>query len=795
MKLKAKLSLVTSITVSISVALITIFAIYNYKRNVKKNIESYRQEETEKVKRHLRDIVNIAYDLVTVGYQKANDSEYIKRFYSQLFVPKDSTGIDSAAVYDFIQKDILKQAIENIRVLRYAGDGYIWINNVSLPYRVVMHPLNPELEGKKLDGPEFNVVKGTKQNIYAAFAEICNRNGAGYLEYEWFKPGEIEKKPKISYIRLFEPKGWVIGAGVYIDNIDKVIFEKSGDLKEQVNQLIAFIIVVGLLLIIFATWILYKMGDNITKAIYVVKDILYDIAQGRTVEKMKKKRSDEIGEMEKSVNALIDGISAYSKFANEIRKGNFAAQFESLSEEDELGNSLVNMRASLQMAKEEDAKRKEKDRKQNWVSDGLAKFGDILRIYIADSDKLADLIIENLIEYLEANQGGIFILNNENEAEPYLELKASYAYDRKKYHERKIKLKEGLIGTCAIEKELIYMTNIPQDYVKITSGLGKATPRNLLIVPLKVEEELLGVIELVSFHIFEPYQIQFVEKTAESIASALQSVKISSHTENLLRESQIQAEEKSKQEKQMQQVIAELQHFKKEASEKENKMIYLINAIESSLILAKFDLEGYLQHANKQFLNFSSYRIDEVKGEHISQFIHGRDRTGFRQQWEQLLRGGKHIKIDLRFKTKYEETWLLVTFSPIRNNFGKINQILFLADNISERKKQEEEVQAFLEQMQEKNIKLSFEEMELKQRIEELRDEKKELSKLKVEQEKLVANLKHANDEQLIEIERIKHEEISKSKKELESHSRRYMQKVIALKKELTKLKSQLKSR
>jgi PAS domain S-box-containing protein len=223
-----------------------------------------------------------------------------------------------------------------------------------------------------------------------------------------------------------------------------------------------------------------------------------------------------------------------------------------------LGASLNNLKKVLVTRREQEQTRIREDEIRNWSTHGVALFNDILRMDNNNLEKLCLNIIRNIIQYLSANQGGIFLIDKE-EGSTYLDLVAAYAFDRQKFLKKRIGIGEGLAGTCAMEKKTILLSRIPQDYMEITSGLGGARPSCLLIVPLKKEEDVLGVLEIASFNAFKPHEVEFVEKVAESIASALITVRLHLQTSQYLERFQQQAEEMKAQDEELRQNIEELQ--------------------------------------------------------------------------------------------------------------------------------------------------------------------------------------------------------------------------------------------
>jgi PAS domain S-box-containing protein len=391
-------------------------------------------------------------------------------------------------------------------------------------------------------------------------------------------------------------------------------------------------------------------------------------------------------------------------FTQHLIQDKLSAEFE-VGEDDQIGKALINLRDNLVKNKSIEISRRKEDDQRNWVAEGLAKFSEILRKNNDNLNDLAYSIIHNLVKYINANQAGFFILQEQDD-DKYFEMSACYAYDRKKFADKRISWGDGLIGTCALERKTIYMTNVPNEYVTITSGLGKATPSCLLIVPLIVNDGIHGVLEIASFKKFEPFEIEFVEKVAESIASTISTVKINVRTARLLKESQEQAEILASQEEQMRQNMEELQATQEEAARQNEKFISFTNSVNHTLIRAEFLSDGTLIYANNKFIQKLGYndKID-VEGRQVSMFINKKDKELFDQIWHDIIRGKEHFEGDIKLQTRQgKDLWTMATLTPQKKD-DEVDRIIFLAIDTTDQKKQSLDFEAQIEAMNRSSLK------------------------------------------------------------------------------------------
>jgi PAS domain S-box-containing protein len=398
-----------------------------------------------------------------------------------------------------------------------------------------------------------------------------------------------------------------------------------------------------------------------------------------------------------------------TNFISHLIRGDFSADFE-IDQDDKLGKSLLNLRDTLKSNQEIAEARRNEDDIRNWTAEGLAKFGEILR---RDNDNLHNLaynVIKNLTDYLEGLQGGFYLVQGDEESERHFELMAFYAYGRKKYSDKRIKWGKGIIGTSAIEHKTIHITDLPDSYISVTSGLGKANPQALLVTPLIANAELFGVLEVASLNDFRKEHVAFFEAVAESTASILSTVKMNMQTARLLEESKAQSQTLAAQEEEMRQNMEELQATQEEAARQAERFLKLETTVNHTMLRAEYDIHGTLLYANSRFLQKLEYNSNsEVEGKPISMFMSKKDEEWFNRIWAGLSEGGRHFEGYMKHVTKNEkDLWTMAIYTCIRNEEGEAEKILFLGIDTTEQKKQSLGLEGIVDAVNRASMKIIF---------------------------------------------------------------------------------------
>ncbi len=325
--------------------------------------------------------------------------------------------------------------------------------------------------------------------------------------------------------------------------------------------------------------------------------------------------------------------------------------------------SSEQIKSDLQNTNEKIVRLRRAEEQNAWINEGLAA---IASVKTTDNNikEYSFQVLKNVIQYLNLNQGQFFIKSEDEEGE-YFSLSATYAFDRRKYINKQIRKGQGLLGQLFYDKELIYLTEIPEDYIQIKSGLGGALPRSICLLPFSSEGEIYGAMEIASFNNLEDHHFEYLEKIAARIGFNLAAISAHSTTERMLEESQSLTQEMRAQEEEIRQNMEELEATQIHMKTKQKEM----DAVLSSLSTVELDLEGRVNSANEVFMGITGYKQETIVGKPYRNLIpqHGNDPVQYEIMWNSILEGrtfsGEFRIVDAEGK----EIWMAGNFTPIFN--------------------------------------------------------------------------------------------------------------------------------
>jgi PAS domain S-box-containing protein len=387
-------------------------------------------------------------------------------------------------------------------------------------------------------------------------------------------------------------------------------------------------------------------------------------------------------------------IERNASFAKKIGEGSFDVDFKP-DASDPLGHSLVIMRDNL-------LANNEKESEQNYIAEGKEIVSDILRIH-NKIDELSYQVIVNLIHYVKAIQGALYLYEEEENS---LINVATYAYNRKKFVNQEFKVGQGLVGQCAFEMDVIYLTEIPSDYVSITSGiLGEAKPQSILIVPLITDEKLQGVIEIASLEPAIPeLTIKFMRELGEIIARTIFNLRINQKTETLLLEAQKMTTELQENEEQLRQNAEEMRVTQEELQRSNEQLESKIREVEN----AQKRLNALLENASEIItiynenlsITYQSPSVKKILGYTSDEMMHGKDFERLTRKGEIEMRmmfnklsetPGEPVTIQYTFLKKNGDKIFLETTGRNLMKDAAIRGYLLNSQDITERKRAEKE--------------------------------------------------------------------------------------------------------
>ncbi|KAM3100566.1 response regulator [Phormidesmis sp. 146-35] len=297
----------------------------------------------------------------------------------------------------------------------------------------------------------------------------------------------------------------------------------------------------------------------------------------------------------------------------------------------------------------------ERNDQQTWLKTNLAEVGQQLQGQ-RDLEAVSRLILSNLAPLVGAQQGVFYVMRSV-EDQPVLKMLSSYAYQERRHLSNEFRLGEGLVGQCALEKQRILLTDVPNDYIRIHSGLGSALPLNILVLPILFENQVTGVLELASFQRFRDLHLTLLDELAEAIGVALNTIAADMRTQQLLEESQTLTEE--------------LQVQQEELEESNQRLHQQTKALEESEFLLKEQQEE-LKQTNEELQQLNQEL--EEKAELLA--IQKREVEQKNQAIEQARVELEEKAAQLTLSSKYKSEFLANMSHELRT---PLNSLLILA--------------------------------------------------------------------------------------------------------------------
>jgi len=497
--------------------------------------------------------------------------------------------------------------------------------------------------------------------------------------------------------------GWGISSQVSEDEV-----------QEQLAGLVKKFVYTGLIILILSLIISVIFSRVLLNPILSLKETLKLLGKGILPNNVPKKSDDEIGDMALILDGYVSSLKNTANFAKQIGEGDFKADFKPISEEDTLGNSLINMRNSIQEAEK-------RDKERNWIVTGVAEIGEILRSN-DNLEELGDEILMYVTKKIDAIQGAFYVLNDDDSDNHFLEMQSSYAYNKKKYLKAQFKFAEGLVGQSAIEQDTLLRTEIPYDYVSVTSGLlGDQRPSCILIVPLITDEKVYGVLEFAGFHKFDSSQIKFVEEISLIIARTVFNIKVNERTRKLLAESQTMSQELQEQQEVLRQNAEEMEATQEELKRTNQRLEDQIEEVNrtqkrmqlllenASEVITIYEKDGTVRYISPSVEKILGYKQEDIIDTTELDKVHPDSKEEVHQQFLHLVENpDESITMQHQYlNSSNEYVWVEVTGTNQLED-PAIQGIIFNTRDITERRRaeQEERMRSKMQALSENSIDL-----------------------------------------------------------------------------------------
>ncbi len=549
----------------------------DHQKNNKTNLEQSKViiEKTKKIIEKSNNYKNSEYKNII---DKLNEIEIILQKINNLqqtrgFKDTGLEGLMRQAVHEIENKIDIKSKLLLLNLRKHEKDFFLRKDTSYIPkHEAIYSELKNILKTDKNKDLEINIEK-----YYSCFIKIVAIEKQMGLTLNQGLIGELA-----SNFATIDTQNMLLS-----ENTERI----SNKSKSLMTYIIIFLVALVSVLILATISFIQYFNKEIINPISFIQEISEKLVSGCLRFEIKNESkngilSHTLSNFNKIVQNYMNTFSALESILN----FNQEIKLTPKSNNDDATLKLIEIKNFVFEKNEQDIQRQ-------YFDNGL-KHISILLFQKKNHSEIYNEITSYIVKYLKANQAGFFIQSTENETN--YDLVACYAYNRKKYQTKSISLGEGLLGQCAYEKSTIFLTDLPQNYTTITSGLGHTTPQCIAIVPFMTDNRVVALFEICCFKTFKPEEIKFLEKCGDLIASAILNEKLLIKTEKLLLESKNHVELLNKKNIEYSDIYSKTKLFEEDSK---------IKNIELLLLLEDKELE--IKNLNIQKLSIEDAFINE----------------------------------------------------------------------------------------------------------------------------------------------------------------------------------------
>ncbi len=472
-----------------------------------------------------------------------------------------------------------------------------------------------------------------------------------------------------------------------------IIFIPISKIKIFAEENLTAFIFVLITAVLINSFIIYVLFSGIPNGVFKLKLYAENINKGTTKknETIGLQKKDELGLLSNELEQLNKTITVIQNIFQEIKTGIETPVSLSKTETDiPILKELVEIKEAISSAEKEKKQSEEENSKIQWHQNGIADFTALLQQSFDSTQNMANQVVKKIVQYLQIEQVGFFILYQKNEKNVLI-LEAAYAYDKKRKLDAEIEIGEGIIGKCAKEQKTIKIENLPEGYTYISSGLGENSPDTLLLIPLIFESKLFGVLELASLKKISDYKIEFLNILSERLASQISNIRNIEKTKILAEDYNRLKQELAQKEKHITELLEGFKNDKQLLSEQIAENEYISSALSTVVSVIHYNFDGQVTYMNTKSKHIFKNKTDEYINNSLFNFLpQPEENNDWLTQFKTDLQSGKVRTRIFHLNDETTDVWLQETLTPVYNKENQFQKIINIGFDISRQKKLEQ---------------------------------------------------------------------------------------------------------